>query len=183
MSAIKRVTGVRPAYDCIRDNAGKYPNTDVAARRRDNHGIHCEEWSFAVHTDEGAVELMVWTPFFHKTVDTRTLPSTMTCFSGVFTYYHSAWPLGREGAKEKGHECGYLGTCYSNRECGGMDFSQKFIDKDFEPDKGIDGQPESFWQRLEAVLDTQLSEAHAERTSDRWEACGHCDGDGIRSTR
>ncbi len=128
-----RKVQVEPGYDCRRE---------CLHERKGDHGIHCDEWWFAVVEGRHAVSLSVFSGKYPESVGAFPLGTSFAEVKGAVWVEHHA--------DLYGGECDYVegGRCRGETSFLAADvFWKKFG----SPEGGIE-QPESFWQALEAEL-------------------------------
>lgn len=130
---MERRTESKPGYDCRRE---------CKHEPKREHGIHCDEWWFAVVDGGHALSLTVFSGIYPESVDSSTLyRSTRECAGSAMAWHH---------ADPSGDECEYVegGRC-----TGGVTFvhAADFWEAWGHPSAGLE-QPETFWSALEAKL-------------------------------
>lgn len=137
LAAMERISFKQPGFDC-RKKCKHTPKGD--------HGIHCEEWFYAVREGDFALSITVYSPNWPDTVEPETvqrlnkfLPEA-TCLS-----MHHAKP---EYLGEDEQPCQFVegGTCYGNYTRFGLDVDRFW--KAHARSSGFE-QPESFWKAME----------------------------------
>lgn len=130
---VERRTYRKPGHDCRRE---------CRHEPKGEHGIHSDEWWFAVVDGGLAVSLTVFSGLYPESVDRSTLPACVSeCSASTFAT-HRADPNGKE--------CDYVegGLC-----TGALSFlrAERFWKRHGVPEAGLE-QPESFWSALETEL-------------------------------
>jgi hypothetical protein len=182
---IQRVFNARLAYDC---------RTECKHDRKGDHGVHCEEWFFAVIDRDyhAALECEVWTPFYPDTVDPRDYIHTILAqppFRGIRLSFHFGFPTCAQDVRSADErlDCKYIGTCFS--ECAGSTtYVEKLVATTFLwLDVGVhthlpsESQPK-LWAALEQELQSLIVKAEQARRTDgdlKWKLCEKCCGNGL----
>lgn len=150
---IQRQTLRRPGYDCVRSPCGR---NGCGKRPGAGHGIHCEDWVYAVTDGAFALSLTVFSGVYPASVPADTVALMrrhQPC--GADLSLHVGGPLGVEiWGEANGQECGwvdgkrcYQGCHYYTTASGADEFFHDY----FRSAAGFD-QPEEFWRALEAKL-------------------------------
>ncbi len=178
MTAIKRISRKVPAFDCTRNPCGK---NGCGTNPGKNHGIHCEEWIYAVVGPDVAVELLVfsgiWTPTVPEQIANRMREGERYPW-GVQLTTHARFPTDVAALKSiTSSECHLLGSCrYS--ETMSIAYSQKLVEDVFDAAAGFE-QPEAFWLELEKYLRKETDRIETERVDVKFDVCGVCKGKGV----
>ncbi len=178
---LRRITSVTPGYDCARHPCGK---GNCGKTSGGNHGIHCDEWWYALTDGQIALSFTVWSGIFPPSVPSdvsiRLSFGRDKVAQGVNIASHIGFPIDRESVRiplSPGvSACEYLDpglNCHDGH--GSVLKAEAFFNK-----YGTDSyeQPESFWQALEVEWRQRAERALAERTDTKWVRCPRCNGEG-----
>lgn len=177
---IKRIAKKKAAFDCTRHPCGK---NGCGVNPGKSHGIHCEEWIYAVVGPNVAVELLVFSGVWAASVP-ELIASRMRDGErypwGVQMTTHARFPTDVHALKQiVSNECHLLGSCrYS--ETTPIAYSAQFVEDCFEKANGFE-QPESFWTELEKYLRKETDRVETERVDVKFEVCQACKGKGVVS--
>lgn len=171
MSSIRRITDVRPGYDCVANPCGK---RGCGTRPGSSHGRHGDEWIYVVTDGESAMTLTV----FSKLLNGQPFPDDSDYWrdfkgSGADLRLHSSFPYGDdEDVDAKGSKCEYLdkGQCFDN---GGSALAASNLFK--EHGASTLEQSEAFWLAFEAKWKEWRADARPARL---YRKCPCCDGGG-----
>lgn len=141
---MRRQTVVVPGYDCIRTPCGKRGcGTHVGA----NHGIHNEEWIFAVCDGDAALTIVVGSGKYPETVPGAIHGRDKPTATDLAL--HTAFPVLGEEIREPGdgHACEFVegGRCWDGGRSS-FSWAEEFF-KTYGA--ATQEQPESFWVALE----------------------------------
>lgn len=170
---VRRVSLVQPGYDCVRHPCGRNGcGTSPGA----NHGIHGDEWHYAVVGDAAALSLSVFSHVFPPSVPReppfRDLPPL-----GVTLTLHTRFPVEETDVRTGSTApCTWLGRCYSD-EGSGLEAEAFFR----EHGASAYAQPEPFWLALERALEARVEGARAASAATRVVQCPTCAGTGLVS--
>jgi hypothetical protein len=169
---VKRHQFKRPGWDCINAPCGK---RGCGTNPNANHGIHCEEWYYAVISDECdvATSLTMTTKFYPPTTDEwRTQNANPRAFDLTT---HVNFHIARESVRDdsgwqdcslvKGDRC----QIFHTTSIGAEPFNQ-YLDFDHYE------QSEMFWMKLEELHEERVAKARAARVDTKYERCQTCDG-------
>lgn len=173
---IKRISRKKAAFDCTRNPCGK---NGCGTNPGKSHGIHCEEWFYAVVGPDVAVELLVFSGVWAPTV-----PAAMAIRMngdrypwGVQLTTHARFPLDVESLKSiTSSECHLLGSCRWS-DTTSVSYSAQLVEDCFDKAKGFE-QPESFWLELEKYLRKETDRAETQRVDRKFDVCAACKGTG-----
>jgi hypothetical protein len=156
---MKRSSTVIPGYDHVRNPCGK---TCI-------HGIHGDEWLFAVADGDLALVLRVYSGVYPPSVPFRVADPAYPM--GVDLDLHSATPTG-DSVRDPGDgsPCEWVegGRCWSGGRASVSTADALFKEHGARTIE----QPESFWLEMER----RLREA---RAAPQFRQCSHCAGKGI----
>jgi hypothetical protein len=175
---IKRISRKIPAFDCTRNPCGR---NGCGVDPGKSHGIHCEEWIYAVVGPDVAVELLVfsgvWTPSVPQSMVDRMRDGEKYPW-GVQLTTHARFPTEVDQLKSiVSRECHLLGSCrYS--ETTTVKYSDQFVEDVFDDASGFE-QPESFWLEFEKYLRKETDRVETERVDVKFDVCGTCKGKGV----
>lgn len=155
---MKRTSKKRPGFDCIRHPCGR---NGCGTRPGASHGVHSEEWIYAVSDGDVGIVLLIFSGVFPSTVPpSPEIDRLMPMAAGM--QFHVGFPTDDESEPQ---ECEYVagGTCYQGpgRYLSYLG-SDEFMRAHFDEGAGFD-QPESFWLALESQLAEELPSIRAER--------------------
>lgn len=175
---IKRISRKKEAFDCVRHPCGK---NGCGTNPGKSHGIHCEEWIYAVVGPDVAVELLVfsgvWAPSVPSSIADRMRDGERYPW-GVQLTTHARFPLDVSSLKSiASQECHLLGSCrYS--ETTSISYSSQLVEDVFDKAAGFE-QPEPFWAELEKYLAKETDRVETERVDRKFDVCQACKGKGV----
>lgn len=134
---MKRVTSAVPGYDC---------RVECKHDNKGDHGVHCEEWWYAVVDEETnqALSLMVFSNEFPNGYAASW--SWAEKPKGVSLQFHRTTELG--------NPCEFIEGPCATEPFGAM-YTERFFEVHGVPRRE---QPESFWQSLEQMLRERIPE-------------------------
>lgn len=169
---MRRHSAIMPGYDC---------RTECKHEKKGEHGIHGDEWHYAVIVDLIALSLTVYTDIFPPTVArwNADLPIEERRHGADLTF-HVGFPTNREEMRDYnptvwGKACLHVGRCddSSTTALGADKFFRDHGDpRQFE-------QAEGFWKALEAHLQEREEGIRNARVDLDWHRCNGCDGVGV----
>lgn len=166
---LRRISGVTPGYDCIRNPCGR--NGCVAPDGV--HGIHSDEWNYVVTDGEFALSATIFSGTYPETVPLHhILGLGQPKCAGLFKHslhYHEERHI-QYGPTAR--ECEWIGDgsqpCFGSSAFGLLwsdEWFKKYGVPHFE-------QTESFWVELEVLW------AEARAATARLRPCAHCGAKG-----
>lgn len=142
---MKRISEKRPGYDCVRYPCGK---NGCGTRPGASHGVHCEDWVYAVSDGRLALSLRVFGGVFPASVPPApALDARYPTGAGLFLHVGYRFP-----GHDADDECEYVagGRCFTRERCS-YTASGDFLALHFRKAAGFE-QPEPFWLALAAEL-------------------------------
>lgn len=162
-------------YDCRNNECKHHPKGD--------HGIHCDEWIYAIHAEDNRTALSL-------TVNTGKYPASAQRPNkapwGTDVSLHASFPSEKEHLRESWHgmACSFVAACsfVDPPHCETHSSSCLKADelwKQFGNDAQIE-QSEQFWAALEALFWAWNDKARTTwHEIQKWSRCPRCDGQGI----
>lgn len=178
MSALVRSSTRRPGYDCIREPCGQ---GSCGTSPGGNHGIHNEEWVYAVSNGVTALTVKVNTGIYPATVPRDRLFTQIgrTGPEAVCLAVHSSRRISSDDAKSSGHECEYVDSkrCFGDHTTWFSGANEEYLE--MCPGAKFE-QPEGFWLALERAW---VLRAWPIELEPEWHVCPTCSGEGAEMIR
>ena len=145
---MKRVFKSITGYDCV--------NAPCKHDEKGDHGIHAEEWRYALVDDEGAmaITLTCYTDRFPDTVPESPALSFIRPIMGAVIMLHTAFSSGGEKALRK---CDLLGRCAIYGES--YMIADEIVKKHAVAEQE---QSDAFWDAMKEIYDRWSAQAKAE---------------------
>ncbi len=167
---IQHVFNVRPGYDC---------RVECKHKVKGQHGIHCDEWVYAVvdRDAQAALELRTYTPFYPNGFE----PGFDNKFWGANLALHLGFAINKEQVKnpEPHPNCAYIGLCFDGGSWGLL--ADELVQAHFDQTSENRDQPK-LWQALEEKFVLLVQRANREALEDgdlKWVRCKCCKGEGV----
>jgi hypothetical protein len=177
-SGVERISFRVPGYDCIRHPCGR---GSCGTTPGGNHGIHGEEWAYAVTDGEATLFLTVFTNKMPASVPTRTLSSVLSRQPyGADLSTCVPWPVSEEHVREGGEgracEWSRTGRCWTEESSSFQ--AHEFWENHTTAPEAFE-QGECFWEALEARWEEIKEQVAKDRVF--VVQCSECEGTGLVS--